>query len=348
MDTPDRLVRPGVRLALALKDPTPQAIQALGLNAEVNDDKILTAILTDADAPGHEGVFVTADNLRRFKARDHQLAVLCPPEDAKIADEPDPVELENRRLRQELDTRPKLALAFKDQQTHVIVKLQVATESVDERLDEIVEEEDSRIDGVMAHAFGALLRDPPSKAENLRYLNKYREWLRENYDHIVRSRLTFSVDLALANDGRGTATGIDVTLTLPENVFPFEPSPVEIPARPEQPRWRSRLGALDEMESIGKMLSRRNDPIALAKVFARERDGVVEHDEARPHEAKLRLRALKHSTVFPLNVPLWFADVATALDTTGFSIGYRVHADNPPDILEGKLNVKLDVAEIPL
>jgi hypothetical protein len=346
MDAQNGLVRHGVRLALALKDPTSPAVQALGLSPDVSDDKILTSILTDADAEGHERIFVTADNLRRFKAREQHLAALSPPDDHKLADEPDPLELENRKLRLQLDTRPKLALAFKDRQTHVMVRLPVATESVDEQLDTIVEEEAGRIDSAMTLAFRGLTHDPPSQAETKRYLGKYREWLRENYDQLVRSRLTFCVELELRNDGRGVAEGIDVSLTLPEEIFLFQPSPVEIPAPPEEPRWHSRLGALGEWPSIGMVQPRE---VAFAEVRSmQETDGVLEHDEALPHAAKLHLETVKHQAVFALKVPLWFADSVTALAATGFSIGYRVHADNVPDIQDGSLGVKLDVQEIPL
>jgi hypothetical protein len=349
MEAQSGLVRPGVRLALALKDPTSSAVEALGLSPDVSDDKILASILTDTQAEGQERVFVTADNLGRFKSKQLHLATLYPPDEHKLADEPDPLEIENRKLRQELDTRPKLTLAFKDHQTHVTVRFQVATESVDMQLDTIVEEEAERIDGVMAHAFGDLFHDPPSKAENLRYLDKYRQWLSQNYDDIVRSRLTFCVELELRNPGRGIATGIDVWLTLPEKIFPFQPSPVQIPPPPEQPRWRSRLGALGEYESLARMLPPGVDAMSIAEALTiRERDGVLDHDVADPHAARFHLRALKHATAFELSVPLWFADIETARHATGFRIGYRVHADNLPDVENGELDVKLDIAPIPL
>jgi hypothetical protein len=346
VEAEDGVVRPGVRLATALRDPTNQQVEALGMSPDAGDDRILAAILRDAEAGGHEGVFVTDDTLRRLKARDHALAVVAPPDDKKLADEPDPLDVENRKLRQEIDTRPKLALAFKDRATHVAVRLLVPVESVDEQLETIVEEERDMIDGVMAHAFGDMLHDPPSKAETSRYLDKYREWVRQHYDELVRSRLTFTVELALSNDGRGVAKGIDVSLTLPETLFPAQPSPVEIPLPPKRPEWRSRLAALESF----KLPSVPDYGLgAVAETFSmQERDGVLEHDEAHPHLAKFHLRSLKHGLVFPLTVPLWFADVDTARAATGFAIGYSLHADNLPDIRTGKLDVKLDVAEIPL
>ncbi len=158
--------------------------------------------------------------------------------------------------------------------------------------------------------------------------------------------MIFSVELELRNEGRGVAEGIDVQLTLPEEIFLYQPSPVESPPPPEQPRWRSRLGAIDE--SIAMTRPSGLGAIAFTEALVREKDGVLEHDEAHPHVAKLHLPALKHSMVFPLNVPLWYADPVTALAATGFSIGYRVHADNLPDINNGELRVKLDVPQIPL
>ena len=343
------IVRPNVRLALVLKDIPYARVEALGLSSDVGDDKILAAILED-EAGADTRVLVTAENLRRFKAEAHGLSVLLPPDDKKVADEPHPLEQENRRLKQQLDDRPKLAIGFEGKAPYAAVRLRVFPASLDDQENAIVEEERASLTGLFAKALRSILEVPPSELEIERYLKSFREWLVENYDTLSRARLGFSADLELRNDGRGTATDVEVSLSVPEHVFFAPPASLTVSRPPAQPRWRARMGALGDdafLREVG--LAGSGSGMAIAEMLAFEQaDGRLDCDESHPHRAGFNFSSLKHTTAPRVSVPLWFASVDAALTTKGFSIGYRVHAAYPPEILEGDLAVKLDVEEIPM
>lgn len=348
--SPDRIVRAGVRLEVALKDLTNPEVEAFGLSPDITDDRILAAVLKDRDAAGSEQLLVTADNLRKLKAEACGLPAISPPDEARLSEEPDPRDDEIRKLRRQLDERPKLSLGFPGRPSHVTARLLVFAEFSEDHLDEMIEEERSSMDNPLVAAMRDFTHEPPSKREIERYLDELRQWLRDNYEHIVRSRLTVSVDIELQNEGRGTATDIEVSLSVPPPVSLVRPSTTEVPTPPERPEWRSKFDLLGnarflkQMERIG-----RGGGVSLADIMSvQERDGTLDTDESQPQAASFHLRALKHTTAHRVKLPVWFANAGDALAMTGFGITYRVHAASPPDIEQGELGVKLDVEQVPL
>jgi hypothetical protein len=338
-------------LALVLKDPPRQDIEALGLNADVADDKILAAIIGDEEAGAGERILVTADTLRMLKAEQYSLGALSPSEDMRKTEEPDPLELENRELRRQLDDRPKLALGFAGQLSHVTAKLLVFDDFREDHLDEMIEEERSALESPLSGTMLALTHEPPSEREIERYLDAFRKWLRENYDNLVRSRLTVSVDIELRNDGRGTATDIEVSLTVPPPLSVVRPPQAEVSPPPARPEWRSRhdllLGNTRLFEQMER--ARRGGGISVADLLsAQQRDGVLNYDDGHPQSAGFHLRALKHASGRQVTLPVWFARTADAQATQGFAVAYRVHAEHPPDIGADTLDVKLKVTQVPL
>jgi hypothetical protein len=344
------IVRPGIRLELAIKDPTNADVAALGLSPDVSDDRILTAILKDAQAGLLDAAFVTADNLRMFKAEAHGLRVLPVSDDQKLADEPDPREEEIRKLRQKLDERPKLALAFEGQASHLTASLLVFEEFSEAGLNAVIDEERSCLDDSLSAAMRAALYEPPGEQEKKRYLEKFRQWLRDHYDDLARSRLTVSLNLDLRNDGRGTANDIEVLVTVPPPVLLVQPSPVELSTPPARPKWRSRLDLLGNFRLLEQMEERIGKGIVpLADMLAAQNHyAAISYDDSNPQTARLDLRSLKHTSVHRVSLPAWFPDAETALATTGFAISYRIHAAFPPDIEEGELHVRLDAKRVPL
>jgi hypothetical protein len=259
-----------------------------------------------------------------------------------VPDEPDPLEQENRKLREQIDMRPKLALTFADGASHTTARLLVFDKFGEEHVEEMVEEERSLLDDPVA-AMRSITHTPPSEGEKDRYLKEFGQWLRGNFDDIIRSRLTVSVDLELQNVGRGTATEIAVSLSVPPPFSLVQPSPATIPPPPAQPKWRSMHDIL-----AGSRLLVEERFGSRAIMVVEDRDRRLEVDDSKPRAAVLHLQSLKHTTNHPVRLPIWLPDADAALSKQGVGISYRVHAASPPDITKGVLNVKLDVTQRPL
>ena len=114
-------VRPGVRVLFELADPELELnLASYGLVATVNDDKFLACILRDRTKyPGMNLICVTADIALAVKAEGLGVQVVKPPDECKLAEEPDEAQMEIRALRKqivELASRaapaPDLIVAF--------------------------------------------------------------------------------------------------------------------------------------------------------------------------------------------------------------------------------------------
>ena len=324
----DRIVRPGVRLDVTLKDLTNQQVEAFGLSPDVADDRILAAILTEREAGGFDPLLVTADNLRRLKAEASGLRAISPPDDTRLPEEPDARDEEVRKLRRQLDERPKLALGFPDRPSHLSARLLVFEEFSEEHLDEMIEEKRSSLASPLSAAMRATMYTPPSDREIQRYLDELRQWLRDNHEHIIRGRLTVSVDIELENEGRGTATDIEVSFSVPAPIALVQLSPAEVPPPPAEPEWRSKFDPLGNVRLLKQQMDRAiGGGVSFADIMAAEqRDGTLDTDSSHPQTASFHLRALKHTTAHRVSLPVWFENAEDALATKGFGITYRVHA----------------------
>jgi hypothetical protein len=210
-------------------------------------------------------------------------------------------------------------------------------------IDAILEEERQHLQVSNAiQASRMVTEQPPSEDQKARYLKGYGEWFVTNRDSIIRSRLRVSVEVEVTNSGRGTATDIDVQLMAPENVF-FRKPVEDPPPSPTRPRWQPRFGRILDQDFIKQMSADSQSAFSVAAVVNGEA-----LDAYAPHLAGFRLREMKHSTSRVVTVPIWFDDREAVLAMNGFSIEYKVHPANPPDILEGELHVKLDAQEVQL
>ena len=354
----NKVIRSGVRVEVNAREPELDVdFGRHGLVPSVNDDKIVACMLRDRQSdPDAQLVCVTSDNALAFKAEHAGFEVVHPPEEMRLPDEPDPVERENRQLRQKIvemerriDPRPDLALRFEGGGDHTTVRLAGGEAPTDEDLDEEIEAERVMLD-VRYRFLEATHRLPSAQAKE-RYLKELRDWMVKTTKAAIDCAHTFDVRLVLANSGLGNALDIEVSLVFPPNVYVAEtrslPNVAKRPAPPEaEDKWQSPLALAEH-----RLMLNLNRFTALEQIVdletLRPRGPVrIEGNGNGPHGVRIIVARSKHQTQIVL--PCFQAWFGVGRRIGGFSIDYRIHAASTPDIKEGKLHVKVDAMDGPV
>jgi hypothetical protein len=101
---------------------------ALGLDREVNDDRLIGSVIAFAKAnPGARVVLCADDYGLRLKAPHFNVEILSLPGDYELEDELDPLEAKVKELEQKVrlheNRSPRLRIAFKDWKEHIRVEV---------------------------------------------------------------------------------------------------------------------------------------------------------------------------------------------------------------------------------
>lgn len=126
---PDSEVRPGARWLFLSVEPTID-FAAARLSPNISEDHLIASVLDYTPEPPGALFVATADIGLEAKLRARGIAILALPDGVRLPPEPDPVEQENRALRQQIariEARmPKLSVAFSSgAQHHAIHPLDV-------------------------------------------------------------------------------------------------------------------------------------------------------------------------------------------------------------------------------
>lgn len=354
----DQPLREGVRLELSVREPELDIDFAeVGLVATVNDDKFIACMLRDRARTAAVIVCVTSDVLLTIKAGEAGFGfdVIGPPW-RKVADEPDALELENRQLKQklvELERRaspaPDLALQFVDGQPHTTVKLFGLQLPDDDDLEvELAGEHDSL--ELLGKYGRSILQGPPSPRAVERYLRELREWMGDAAKVAQQRGHTFALQIDLANSGPGNASDIEVTLTFPDDVFVAKVRTLQkvskIPERPE-PEDLSAVITAGKMAAFALVEQSRIPFDRLPSMRLRPHEAVRLLGGLTPsHALKIAVDGVKHQS--NRSLPAFETWCSVGKVPSGFAISYRIHAASTPEIREGKLHVKIEVAQGPV
>jgi hypothetical protein len=354
-------VRQGVQLLLQEVEPTID-YGAHQLDYRSQDDRLLASIIQFANSnSGTTIMLVTADFGLRVKARRHGIETICPPDDLKLPEEPDPHEKKIQELERELleikHAKPQLEIAFGGADNRIEVSLEppvISTPGEIERERKLTrlkykkwgEEpkpiEDS-LQSRLTRAFTQLPSLlPPSKesidrfnAQMEKFYAEYDAWLAEKTSILNRQRRTVSLNLVLVNSGTSPAEDIDLLFHFPDAAFELY-SERDLPRRPEPKPPEKPTSAIAEV---------------LASTFPRSLT-IPTHrfPDVRPRnvsppqirrtnsiEVKIHVRELKHNFVEEL--PPIYVVFNSHEEARSFGIEYQILAANLPKPALGQLHV---------
>lgn len=350
-------LRDNVRIALLPYEPTLD-FSANHLSPQFEDDQLLASAIEYRDAnPGAQITIVTADTGLRAKVRYHNLSSVRPPDDLKLADEPDPVEKELQEARAELQDyqrrAPKLAIGYASGGAFMVLPIHTPREIDDQKLAEALADlrakfpkEPSPVAGLHGvSAFGAITRPNIERynAELDDFYAAWEQWAREWFSYKNAAGRVAHLPLALHNTGTTPADDVDVFLDVPSHVLLYRED--TLPTEPDQPKAPDRptdfltYYARSNL-AIPPMYSSFGPPVVMNRPTPNVHPPEV---DVAGHRASIHVERVKHG----LSLGLGDLYVAFASDDEqrSFQVAYRVCAANLPQPLTGTLHVKVEPAE---
>jgi len=344
----------GLALEVRLMPPSLQP-EDLRLDSSRPDDRLVTAVMACVESEGGEVILYTDDTTPRLLAKNLGLNARNFPEALRLAEEPDPVEKENRELRTELkrlrthqaDLTCQFGLPLPPGKL-LEVSLKKILPLTGEHLTAALVKIDQEFP--VPHP---LTRHPlynplqigfagistPSPDEFARYdreVAAYREqiqqYLRDSYQHGVESEYATTLSIEITNSGKAPAEDVDLYLHFPDGCLVYEemPDEPEAPAEPERP--------MSQFERLSKFTPSYVPSFSdLPDLGAMQRNFSLR--KTNSYEATQKFSRIKHGHAVSVHpFVLTFASYAEA---RSFSIEYRITAANMPESVKGALNVKV-------
>ncbi|MCL2778793.1 MAG: PIN domain-containing protein [Polyangiaceae bacterium] len=364
-------IRPRVRVEVNAHEPKADLFAEHSLDPAVADDRLIACILRDRrQYPNVPVVCVTSDILLTCMADGFDIAVVCPPADQRLADEPDETELEKRELKKkiiELEKRvnpaPNLSLGFAGGSNPLSIKLHGLERPTDKDLDEELASERAGFE--IARKFGLnITHRPPSPLLVDEYLEQLRKWMVEHREAAVMRAHTFDVKLVLANDGIGNANDIEIDLSFLANVAigekrslpkvkerPLPPKPKEIETPLHKYLGRGFVlesgaaAAIKALQSSAFMPQRPGLSGLIVPLVSGLSSKRLVFDPKDKRHVRILVHGVNHHS--SIELPRFQAWFATGCVPTGFHIEYQIYAASSPDIKKGHLDVKVEVMEGP-
>ena len=347
-------VREGVTVEFHHARLTRAEFDAMGLDSEIADERILAETIALRDArPGSRVVFVSRDNAPQILAAQLGLEVIPIPDELELPPEPDPAERELRQLREEharlQNTRPRLALSFANGAAKFDVVLRPASEPEDDleySVDELAAEF-PEFDPILA---GFTMPGPhaqalsfPHQSEIDRY-NRERKTYRHNARIYLLSRQrwlerrarTATVQLALVNLGGAPAIDVSAELRFPDDVvIEIDDTALLPPDPPPEPRAPGQASAYQPDDPGEGYTAPFLRPVTSSRTYPLDGLYVGDDDIDRTPRALWYLPKLQQSRDATESVSIVFASPA---EVRAFTIEYDLRADTMPPI-KGTLHV---------
>ena len=218
-------VRPGVWLSFRLAHPE-RILAQTSLSAEQKADVLVASMIAFREEhPDRDLLLVSDDADPRFTARAFGIGVPEPPESLRLPDTPTEQERELVEARREIDrlrsARPKLEVRFANVPKGVplVVDLERPAELTVEAVNALVHkerEERTLLTGsaIFMHLTAAQLAKYNSELE--KYLERYRQYLPEQWEFREARKRSFAVHLEVWNSGTAPANDIDAHLHFPD------------------------------------------------------------------------------------------------------------------------------------
>lgn len=340
------------------------------LDPSRNDDHLIAAALELKLAEPESAVIVISDDsTARMTARDVGLAAMELPEDYKIRHEPDELEQENRRLREELaqykNAIPKLFLRFHDPEPGI--RVHVRLHPAPSR-DAYVQSEISKLEAKypplspapnqpsgtgfdisLLSALGASREEfDRYNSERQPFFDAYAGFLKDSWELRVQETLAFALSFELANEGTAVATDVDVFAHFPDGLEVVERSEwddrldqaLKPPRPPRRPRTTQEI--IHESLSSSILHPYAPDLSFMRHIGPREAPNVTSPriEQTDSYEVSWNIKRVKHNqieTLHPLMVIFESFESARS-----FKVEYALHAANLPSEVPGVLNVVVD------
>ncbi len=350
-DSPPEL-RPGVTLRYEVREPQFDP-DVSGLSRDSQDDQLVASVLAfRATCPNGRVLVATADIGLKHKARARQIEVVRPPDDRRLADEPDANERRVQELEKELrewrQRTPTLALGFavgSSPARYVLPQPVVSpAEETARRLAEVRREHPHMRSPSAAPGFSAIMvalaethgiSEQAITAYNTsldRFYWDYERYLDALAEHENLRGRTLRLSLQLRNEGTAPAEDIDVFMHFPPGCRVVEEG--DLPARPAPPEPPRRLQGRFDFASrpVTGLGASFFDPPALKLPDPLQIHRKSNGDEVRFHVERLKQQLAE--VIDPLYVI--FDSFAGA---SSFGIEYRINAANLPREQPGRLDV---------
>ena len=359
---PETEVRAGVRWWFLPDEPLLDFADER-LSQTIADDHLIASVLHYTRHSDVSALVATADLGLVVKLGSRGISILELPDELRLPTEPDPIEIENRSLKQKIarfEARmPKLSVKFKGGAQHHLLSLRNPNDNSVTSLDQIradyphmlgtqaVARRQDRI-GVgfadfqrVTQQFGVSAERADKYNEELeRYFCQYQHYLENHAAWRETLSLHHQVQLVISNDGTAPASNIDLDLYFPDGIRPVDED--DIPVEPKMPKAPRRPQGFMDFHG----LSAYDYPSLLTPnlhhIINPNYDGqpIVDTDE---NLVRIGYSTLKHgSSGTSDSLNFRFADAAAV---RAFSIEFRLSADELLDALEGQLHFSIDGAE---
>ncbi|MBN1461902.1 MAG: hypothetical protein JXA57_20420 [Armatimonadetes bacterium] len=261
--------RANVKAEMFLTTPNNADVTKHGLNPAWNDDVLIASLLAYRSSHPEEDVgLITQDSGPRLTAESLGILVLQLPDEFQLPLEPDPLEIENRELKKDLErlknARPELVVSFAGDEegtTFARFALSSPPDPIDKDIERKIQELRSALSGQhlpqpkplnpegsigllaqMLAASGGLDLIAPAEYERYNrdleiYLSEYEDHLRRTWELEAFVLRGIRFEIEIRNVGTAPAEDVDVEFHFPDGfrLLSEEDLP-EAPAEPRPPR----------------------------------------------------------------------------------------------------------------
>lgn len=333
-------------------------LAALGLDREVNDDRLIGSVIGFSHANPEARILLCADDYGlKLKAPHYSIEILNLPDEYGLDDDPDPLEAKVKELEQKIrlyeNRAPKLRVAFQDSKEHVRIELSppVALTEADiaERVDTAAIKECPpyhppvmpSIHDLRSVSLG-MIGFVPSSDEIKRYEKERKAFLEASRDYWTkwsdlenRRRLTAELKLFVVNDGTAPAEDILLLLHIPDgvDVVDKEPEALRKPLPPVGPRPFPEVlrMAMPALSLPAAKIPAVGPPANVSRPLIRRTNSFT---------VSFQIGKLIQKRREPLDV---FYLIFDGFDTAhSFAIDYQFSSASVPDIVKGQANVVVE------
>ena len=335
------------------------------LNSGINDDILIAAIIEHSINNNESICLITLDIALKLRVKRFGITTFDLPEKYIIDDAPDPLTVENERLKSEIralqNRLPKIDIKFLSpfsDDTHK-ASFKINYLVVDEKQIETAIQKDiskykkQDYDEYIKHDVGESqsisksltaimeLNNKISKDEFERYnaeVDTYAKEIREyhttcfRYQNAIGRSISFQI--GIENSGTCPAKGVDVLLKFPNGFRLFEKEEFpEIPKKPSPPA--------KPMTVIEKINRGFHIPIlpTLSGYHSFNNDTITSNfniEETNSYEVSDYFDSIKHGTAEPLPTMLLIFD--SYQEAKSFHCEYEIRPDNHPEVFSGQLH----------
>lgn len=370
-------VRKGVSLVL-LQPPNTEWLRQNGFDVEQIDSRIIGTAKRFAEKQ-QPVTTVSNDYAFQVGSKAVGLQTVELPDSLLLPPEPDPLQKENQELKNELlrlkNAQPKLKLGFYKDETltrDIHFSIDFSNPDLLKGFDRIIEDlrsklrysekggyYDIRMLGLTAEDVedaalqGGSILLPPSPKEvnnynNIKlenYLKEYRDYLDLKGAYDIYRQRTRIISMALENIGQEPAKDIDVALLFPKGLIiadHYQSEPKQ-PLEPEKPKPRKSLDLGNAGKDLLFIPFHRSFPAEQASNIdgnaSSSRFLDIRNNGDSTRSVKFKLDKLKHYDKLDWHLIVSFEEPEQL--PTGFEVEYKITAANIPDLLEGKLAIKI-------